>query len=263
MTSFFKGLADVKRGLVYLFKTRSLYKFVVIPFIVNLLIFALLGYLLSVFYGPLYEHAAGYLSGLETTQTGWLATILSGFLWMLKGLLRILLGLFLMGALVIGMVFISQIINSPIYDLLSEAVEKREKGIEDLPFSIRKILREAGPMILLEIKKMAFFLLVPLVLFLLNFIPVVGTLLYILLANLFAAWAMGYNFVAYPMGRRVIPFKTQIGFASSHKARLMGFGLPLLIPFFNLLLAPAFVVGGTLIYLDEEGPGLLNPLQKS
>ena len=99
-------------------------------------------------------------------------------------------------------------------------------------------------------KQLIFFVIVPLFLLLINFVPLIGSLIYTILANLFVAWDMGFNYVSYPMSRKLIPFREQLRFGVKNKFRLIGFGIPLMIPFFNLLFAPLFVVGGTLLYLD-------------
>lgn len=249
--NFVLGLNDVKRGAVYLLQNRSLFRYLIIPTLINLaLMVALILFFINQ-YGSLFDAVSSQLGGLSIEPTTWWGHLLSGVFWMIRGLLHVVLGLVIIGLSVLLMLFISQIVNSPFYDWLSEAVEKREGGESpEESFSIRRLLSSAGKSVWTEIKKFLFFINIPILLLLLNLIPVVGALAYTVIANLFAMWDLGFNYVSYPMGRRLIPFRKQIIFASHHKARLVGFGLPLLIPFFNLLLGPVFVVGGTLLYLD-------------
>lgn len=253
LKNFISGLSDVKRGGVYLLNNRGLFRYLIIPTLINLALLVALVYFLINQYGTLFDAISSQLGGLSMEPTTWWAHLLAGLLWMLRGLLHVVLGFVLIGLSVLVMLFVSQIVNSPFYDWLSEAVEKAEGGeAPEESFSIRRLLSNAGKTIWTEIKKFLFFINIPILLLLLNLIPVVGALAYTVIANLFAMWDLGFNYLSYPMGRRVVPFRKQVVFASHHKARLVGFGLPLMIPFFNLLFGPVFVVGGTLLYLDLE-----------
>lgn len=254
--NFFAGLGDVKRGIGYTLQNRSLLKVLIIPFLINFVLFGLVVYFLIHNYSLLFDSISSQLGGLKIEAEQWWTHIVAGLLWLVRGVLHVVLGLVLIFIVVLVMLLISQVINSPFYDLLSESVEKREQGIYDIPFSLKKFLSESIRIVLIELKKLGFFISVPLFLLILNFIPLLGSLIYTILGNLFAAWDMGFNYLSYPMSRKVVPFRKQLGFGAHHKARLIGFGLPLLIPFFNILFAPFFVVGGTLIYLELKGPGL-------
>jgi len=202
------------------------------------------------FYGDLFILITKPLAGLAVMGDSWWIHILSGLMWLLQGLLHLLLGLVLMIVLVVSMLFISQVINGPFYDWISEAVEKQERGLEAVAFSFGRLIHDISRMIKMELMKLIFFVIVPLFLLLINFVPLIGSLIYTILANLFVAWDMGFNYVSYPMSRKLIPFREQLRFGVKNKFRLIGFGIPLMIPFFNLLFAPLFVVGGTLLYLD-------------
>ncbi len=254
LSQFFTGFGDVKRGFSFLAKNKNLYKFVALPLVINLLLTILLAYLLIHFYEPLYSSILGKMGLLQAPGDGsWFSQILSGFFWFISGLLHVFLGFVLLVILVVTLLMVSQIINSPFYDLLSEAVEKTKTGVDDdIPFSLSRILLTLKKVLILELKKTFFFMGVPLLLMIINFVPLLGSIFYTIILNFFSAWAMGYTYFAYPLGRKLVPFGSQLNLALKHKARLMGFGLPLLIPFFNLLLAPFFVVGGTLLYLDLE-----------
>lgn len=251
LNNFFKGLGDVGRGAGYLRKNKSLIKILVPPTLINLVLLGVFVWLISAFYSTVFDGIAGLLGGLGFNGSAWWELILAGIFWVVRGILHAFLGLIFFTGVVIVMLLISQIINSPFYDLLSEAVEKRVTGVGlDQPFSLKRISKEACKTIVIEIKKVTFFVIVSLLLLLLHFIPVIGSILYAILANLFAAWDFGFNFVAYAMGRKLIPFGNQLALAKAHRARMIGFGAPLMIPFLNILLAPIFVVGGTLMYLE-------------
>lgn len=248
--NFLIGLGDVKKGWSYLMTHKGLLKILIIPTIINLLLFCFLIYFLIHSYGDLYGWIADRLGGLKVHTDAWWGFLVKGILWFVRVVIRFLLGAILLVLVVLASLFISEIINSPFYDILSEAVEERVMGIKGIPFSLRRFFVEAWRSIVVELKKILFFVFGSLLLMFLHFIPMVGSLIYAFSANLFAAWDMGFNYVSFAMCRKLIPFKTQLAFCSQHKARLVGMGVVLLIPFLNILLAPIFVVGGTLMYLE-------------
>lgn len=256
MTDFFKGLGDVKRGFIYLKDNPGLLRVLIIPFLINIGLLVGLFYLIFHYYTLLFDTIAAFLGGLTIIESSWWAKVIAFFLWFVRGLLHTLLGFILIASLFIAMLFLSQIINSPFYDFLSEAVEAKVTGQKNAqPFAIGRLLRDAIKTMVIELKKLFFFLFASMLLLLLHLVPIVGSLLYTVAVYLFMAWDFGYNYLAYAMGRKLIPFSTQIGLARHHKARLVGFGAFLLIPLFNVLLAPLFVIGGTLLYLDiRESP---------
>ncbi|MBX7148943.1 EI24 domain-containing protein [bacterium] len=252
ITNFFSGLAYFKKGGSYLLKNRSLFKFIIPPTLINLALFFLLGFILFHYYTPLFDSISSKLGGLKVESTAWWTHLVGAFLWFVKSIIHVLLGLFILVVLVVGLLFFSQIINGPFYDLISEAVEIQLTGAGDPPFSVARLMRDIPKIIILELKKLILFVSVPLVMLLLNLIPVLGSIIYTLLSNMFAAWSLGFNYVSYTMSRKLIPFSSQIKFAAGHKARVMGLGVWVMIPLFNLLFAPIFVIGGTLLYLEHN-----------
>ncbi len=143
------------------------------------------------------------------------------------------------------------IVAAPLYELVSEAVEREYTGraVEGTGFlgSIRLIGE--------EIKKAVFILIVP-TLFL--FIPGINVL-----ATLVAAFLIGWDFCDYPMARRGWSFRRRLQFVLRDAWAVLGFGLWLVIPFVQIFLMPLSVPGGTLLILEAleregelvSGPG--------
>ena len=97
-------------------------------------------------------------------------------------------------------------------------------------------------------------LVIPLVLFVLNIIPVVGAPIYVALTLIFGAWDLGFSYADLPMGRKITPLSERWRFAKENKWMLTGLGIGFAIPFFSLVFAAPLVVGGTLLYVDRECP---------
>jgi len=248
----------MKAGFKFVNANKKLYKYVLIPTLINLALFVVLGYLLYNYYTPLYGHLNERMGHLTTTGEGWLNTILSGVIWFFSGILKLLLGLLLVALMVFTLYIVSQIVNSPFYDLLSEASEEIVLGKnETLPLTLARLMRDLKNTLIIELKKMAFFIVVPLLLLILNILPLIGSILYTRTVNIFAAWAFGFNYLSYPLTRKQISFGQQLAISTRFKANLVGLGAPLMIPFFNLLLGPLFVVGGTLMYCDLKKAQIL------
>jgi CysZ protein len=69
---------------------------------------------------------------------------------------------------------------------------------------------------------------------------------------LFGAWGMGLEFMAYPLEKQGVLFSQQKEIAKKRRIGVLSFGglvlFGLSIPIFNLIVAPAAVIGAT-IYL--------------
>lgn len=141
------------------------------------------------------------------------------------------------------------LLTAPLLDLLSQRTERRERGLPEggapgrgLPFEIASSLRGA----------LFFAVAVPLA-FLTGLVPFVGPPL----ATLWGAFALAYQFTDGPLGRRGFEFGEKLRWHREWGPEAIGFGLvgllAVLVPFANLLVAPALTVGATRLVLDLGG----------
>jgi CysZ protein len=74
---------------------------------------------------------------------------------------------------------------------------------------------------------------------------------------LFGAWGMGLEFMAYPQENKGILFSEQKEQAKARRLSVLSFGglviAGLSIPVFNLVVAPAAVIGATIYFYGTEG----------
>lgn len=142
---------------------------------------------------------------------------------------------------------VALLLSAPALEKLSSEVEARVAGrtaraatgfAQELAQSFRAALH--------------FALLAPVV-FLLGLVPVVGPLIG-------AAWgarALARQHTEAPLARRGLGFAARRDWHRRWRAESMGFGLAglvtLIVPFANLLLAPALAVGATMLVLELEG----------
>jgi CysZ protein len=245
MMQFFAGLTYPFRALGLLSRTPRLWRYVLIPIVVNLLVGATV-------------YAALLFAGLR-----WVDAFVAGLpAWavFLAVLLRVLLIVVLL--IITGFVLVrfGVVLGAPWYAQLSAQLELLRLG--QLPpeagggagAALRDLWRALG----FELKKLALALSIGVLLLLLNLIPVVGTILAT------AGWvALGatiacLDFFDYPLERRLLRFRAKLGVIRQAMPASAGFGLVCLglvsIPLVNLLSIPLCVVAGTLFFCDWIRP---------
>ena len=144
-------------------------------------------------------------------------------------------GGFLLGLLVC--VLATNVVASPIYEIISVAVERDLKGgVEEV--SLWESIGLMGE----ELKKVALILSVSTLLLVIPGVNVIATFI--------TAFLVGWDFYDYPLARRGWSFRERFRFVLKDFWSVMGFGLWLMIPFVQVLLMPMSVVGGTILCLE-------------
>jgi CysZ protein len=214
--------------------------FVIIPLLVNILIF-----------GSFVGFGITYLGGL---MDRWLAGIpqwLDFIRWILWPLIALTLGL------ITGYLFtaLAVLIASPFNALLAEKAEElitgREvAGLEGLGAALMGVPRG----VLREIAKLLYYVPMALLVLLLTFIPglnAISPLLWFMLG----AWMMSIQFVDYPMDNHQLRFRDVKAAVRRRRLSSLGFGgvvaLCTGIPVINFFVVPSAVVGATLLWCEE------------
>lgn len=130
------------------------------------------------------------------------------------------------------------IIASPIYEVISQAVERDFTGREPQDVGWRGL----GKVMVSEAYKVIFILLLSVMLLLIPGVNLVSTLL--------TAFLVGWDFFDYPLVRRGWSFSERLRFVMKDGWAVFGFGLWLVIPFAQIVMLPLAVVGGTLLNLE-------------
>ncbi len=250
---FIGGFLHIFKGLKFLTSHRRLWIWAIIPTLINFVIVVAMISVFIHYYGDFYGWLTSHMGNLDIENpAAWYMYILDGVLWVLNILFQILIiliSLILMLVIAYGLSFI---VAAPFNDALSERVEVILTSEESPPFSMKKFISDMLRIIKIESIKAAILLMIPILLFILNFIPVIGGPLYVTLTIIFGSWDLGFAFADLPMGRKVIPLKGRWEFARRNKWALMGFGAGFIIPFFALIFAAPMVVGGTLLYEEKS-----------
>ena len=219
---------------------KSLRLFVLIPLLVNIVIF---GSLIGVGYSFLDEQ----INRLMTWIPDWLDFI-EWILWPLIGVAFALMTGYLFTALAL-------IIASPFNALLAEKAEELITGkpvdsLEGLGGALMAIPRG----IVREIMKLLYYLPMFVLVLLLTFIPLVNTVSPIAWFVL-GAWMMSLQFVDYPMDNHQLSFGEVKEAVRSRRMTSLGFGgvvaLFASIPIVNFFVVPSAVVGATLFWCEQ------------
>lgn len=233
------GAAGLFRGLKLL-NTPGLRRFVIIPVIVNVLVFTLSIWVLIQQFTPLVDKWIAYLpSWLEWLE--WL-------FWLIFALAAILIVFYTFAIL-------ANLIAAPFNGLLAEAVEKHLTG-QPLPGggSVLTALKETPSAIIDELRKIAYYLLRAIPLLILFLIPPLNLAAPFLWA-LFSAWMMAVEYCDYPMGNHGLLFATQRKRLGRRRMMSFGFGgatlLATMIPVVNFLVMPAAVAGATALWVEQ------------
>lgn len=132
------------------------------------------------------------------------------------------------------------VVASPIYEIISVAVERDLTGQAPPDMSLRQQIAIIGT----ELKKVALILFVTLILL---FIPGLN-----LFSTLVAAFLVGWDFFDYPLARRGWSLQQRLQFVRGEFWAVLGLGLWLMIPFLQIIMLPLAVAGGTLLNLDAQ-----------
>lgn len=238
-----QGIGYFFRGLGLLGKP-GIRLYVLIPLLINILLFG--G---AIYFG--YSEFIGFVNDYLPAENGW-------FGW----LRWIIIPIFFIAALIIvfftfGM--IANLIGSPFNSLLAAAVEKHLTG--SLPESNsdwKAIVKSFIPIMLAELKKTAYYILIMIPFILLFviafFIPLLNVLASIAWV-LMIAWVMSVQYIDYPMSNRNISFSELRRRLKQRRFMAFGFGgsvmFAMSIPVLNFLVMPTAVAGATAMAVEK------------
>lgn len=237
--SFSEGAGYLMRG-AKLLKHPRLRAFVIVPLLINTVIFATLITL--------------SINAVSSTLDGWMNAIpewLSFLRWIIWPIIGIAL------ALITGYLFsaVAIIIASPFNNLLAEKTEEIVTGREvQGPEGFAAAIASFPGAIMRELTKFAYYLPLLLLVVIATLIPGVNTLSP-LLWFIFGAWMMSVQYVDYPMDNHQLGFGEVKQRCRSRRMTSLGFGgvvsLMAGIPILNFFVVPAAVCGATLYWCEE------------
>lgn len=245
---------SVSRGADYLMRgarllgNRQLRPFVIIPLLINTVIFASLLWL--------------GVNAMSETLDRWIAAIpdwLSFLRWLVWPIVYIAM------ALVSGYLFtaIAILLASPFMGLLAEKTEELITGQPVAgPAGLAGALALFPRAIFRELRKFAYYLPLLLMVLLASIIPVINALAP-MLWFLLGAWMMGVQYVDYPMDNHQRSFADVKTALRKRRMTSLGFGglvaLVSGVPILNFFVVPAAVCGATVFWCEEISPASSTP----
>ena len=217
---------------------------VIIPLMINIVLFSSVTWLAGVWLGD-------WLNWLTASVPEWLQW-LAWVIWLLFVLLVVVVYAF-------TFTLFANLIGSPFYGIIAERVIAMERGASNqTPETLKSLLATARDSFLRELQILAYMLprtiAVLLVTVIISFIPVVN-IFAPLMAGSWAAWSLAIQYFDYPADSDRVTFREVRELAGKQRWLSLGFGLSALgcaaVPVLNLLLLPATVIGGTLLWCRE------------
>ena len=224
-----------------LIRQPKLRPFVLIPLLVNLMLF-------SVSFYFLFQQIDVWLVQLEASLD-WL----SWLVYIIKPLAFILI------LLVFGFFFgaIANIIAAPFNGLLAEQTELLLSNKPMPASSIKDILLDIPRVLTRELKKIKYYIPRAIGLLLLFFVPVVGQTVAPVLWFIFTAWMLAIQYADYTFDNNKVGFDEMRSELSSNRMQSLSFGsmvaLCQSIPVVNFMIMPVAVCGATAMWVDNNG----------
>jgi CysZ protein len=237
--NFATGAGYVIRG-AKLLTHKNLRLFVIIPLLVNIIIF-----------GSLIGVGLNFLDAQMERLMGWIPEWLDFIEWILWPIIGLAF------SLMTGYVFtaLAILIASPFNALLAEKAEELITGQEvDSLEGLGAALLAVPRGILRELYKLLYYLPMFVFVLIITFIPVINAVSPILWF-LLGAWMMSLQFVDYPMDNHQLAFADVKEAIRTRRFSAMGFGgavaLCASIPIVNFFVVPSAVVGATLFWCEQ------------
>ena len=238
MINFARGVGDLIEGMRVIVKTPKLWPYVVIPLIINIVVYVAVIGAGIYFFSDIMAH---YLPEGE----GWFYTLVRYLLWVVMAVV-IIIGIFF------TFFSVACLISSPFNEILSARYEELLTG--EAPGGGLSVLASVAA----EIKRLIVYLIVAAVLLvitvLLSAVPglnLVVPLLWMIFSGLVAA----FEFLSYPLERKGLGFGPKISFIKANLLRSEGFGIAiyfsLFIPVLNFMVIPAAVIGATRMVVSQ------------
>ena len=227
-----------------LVKQHRLYAYFIIPFFLNIIILS------SIFY--LSFHTLKPLIYDLITGSGFIFDALRTIITPLLIIIQVIITIFIYS-------IVGNIITAPFNDFLSRKIEIKIFGENfDEKFSfktlITDILRVAGNLV----KLLLLIIVAHLLIFLLNLIPVLGSILYAALSFLITAFFFGFQFYDFPLERRRYTFGKKLKTAFRFIRQVMGVGagffLLSMIPVINFLGLNMATIAATVMFSNYIKP---------
>lgn len=246
---FLRGFGYPFRGFRYLGLHPSLWRWVAVPAVINLLLFVG-GVVGSWVAAPRLLSLTWARPEAGLGVVAWVVAV-----WLLR------IALFAVVSVVIYVA--SGVLAAPFNEVISERVEQEQIGDASEPWGLRVFLRDTLVSVAHSLVSLSLYGVIMAVLLVCNLLPGLGGALFMV-----GSWVVSSFFATREMldgvtSRRRMRLRAKFALLRQNLALTLGFGLAtnllLWVPLLNFLCMPVSVVGATLMYCDLERAGRAPP----
>lgn len=212
--------------------------FVVVPIIINLLVFAVT-----------ISWAIGVVQDSISNIVAWLPSWLAWLQHIIVPATAITLVLIFS----LSFTMLANLIASPFYGVLSEKVAYQQGHVTSQDQHLQDVFKTGAKAIQRELQKIGYYLPRAIAIWILGFfLPFVNVAIWFG----FNAWMQSIQYLDFPIDNQKQPFKNVRAFAATHKRFSFSFGAILqllsLVPLANLVIMPAAVCGATVFWCHSQ-----------
>lgn len=236
---FFEGIGYAFNGFSLILQ-KGIRPFVVIPLLINIVVFSLGIWL-----------AKSQFDDLMAKMLGWLPSWLSWLEYLLWPLFAALIFI----AVYYTFTIVANLLASPFNALLAERVEQKLNGLPIPEFKgYKALMGTIGKTILSEARKVLYMLKWLPVLLIISIIPVVNLIAPFAWA-LYGAWMLSLQYTDFAMGNHELFVKEELVLLRKNRSVSLGFGgtltVLMMIPVINFFVMPVGVAGGTAFWVKK------------
>ncbi|MDH5435865.1 MAG: sulfate transporter CysZ [Gammaproteobacteria bacterium] len=235
-------IGDFTKGVRYLLSgfqlitQPGLRPFVLIPLLVNILLFTM-----AIWYGT--NAFEGYIESLLPSWLMWL----SWLLWPLFTFAFMIIVFY-------SFTLIANLIAAPFNGLLAEKVQLKISNINIPESNMGDIIKSIIPSLIVEIKKLFYFVLWSIPFLVLFFIPVLNIAAPFLWIA-FSAWMLSLEYTDFSANNNKVFFPQLRQLFKTRRFLALGFGgmalVCTMVPILNFVIIPVAVAGATRLWLEE------------
>lgn len=238
-----RGFHDLGNALQFLKRHPRLYRWLIAPALVSLVLLTAIVLGISHASAPMAAWAASHVPHVLAGIVHWLVRLV------------VVAGLGVAAALMF--VAVVGLISGPFCEKLSEEVEEELTGIKAPPFVFATFIKELLVSIGHALRRLLMSLLYIVGLFLLNFVPGIGTAAAVIIGAYIAAKGSAYDCYDAVMARRGMTYDQKLAYLEGTNGRSLGLGIAvtalLFVPVVNLFVLGIGAVAATLADHEVNG----------
>ncbi|MEE9325791.1 MAG: sulfate transporter CysZ [Cocleimonas sp.] len=236
---FFEGVRLALSGFSLIGK-KGIRPFVVIPLLINIVVFSLAIWL-----------SWSQFGSVMGSLLGWLPSWLSWLQWLIWPLFAALIFI----GVYYSFTIVANLISAPFNSLLAERVEQKLNGIPVPEFKgYKAMLDNISKTLSSEVSKIIYLLKWLPLLLIISFIPVVN-IISPFAWGFFGAWMLSLQYTDFAMGNHQLFIKDELPLLRKNRSVALGFGgvltILMMIPIVNFFVMPVGVAGGTAFWVKR------------